>query len=294
VITFGFAGSNHALATAIYANQLGLKSASLLMPQVNAHYVRRNLLAGYHYKARLCDYGNLPLLLLGIMWQFCRGKMTLGKFPHVIPAGGSCPLGIIAYVNAAMELKEQIASGALPEPDFIYLPLGSMGTSAGLILGLKAVGLKTQVIPVRVIEERMASPARMLKLIRQTAALLCKFSPTFPHVTVSRDDLLIRNDCLGAGYAQFTDKGVKAADLVRTSAGIILNGTYSAKAFSAILDDAEKRVLDGKKVLFWNTYNSRDLSGATDNVDYHDLPKAFHRYFEEEVQSLDQVSYDKP
>lgn len=294
VITFGFAGSNHALATAIYANQLGLKSASLLMPQVNAHYVRRNLLAGHHYQARLCHYRNLPLLLLGMMWQLCRGRMTLGKFPHVIPAGGSCPLGIIAYVNAAMELKDQIAAGVLPEPDFVYLPLGSMGTSAGLILGLKVLGLKTRVIPVRVIEERIASPTRMLKLIRETTSFLCKFSPTFPRVTVSRDDLLIRNDCLGAGYAQFTDKGVKAANLVRTSAGIILNGTYSAKAFSAILDDANKRVLHGKKVLFWNTYNSRDLSAATGNVDYHDLPKAFHRYFEEDVQPLDRTSSDKP
>ncbi len=294
VITFGFAGSNHALATAIYANQLGLKSISLLMPQANAHYVRHNLLAGHHYKARLCNYGSLPLLLLGMMFQFCRSKVTLGKFPHIIPAGGSCPLGIIAYVNAAMELKDQVVAGVLPEPDFIYLPLGSMGTSAGLILGLKAVGLKTRVIPVRVIEERMASPARMLKLIRDTASFLCKFAPTFPHVTVSRDELLIRNDCLGAGYAQFTSEGVKAADMVRTSAGIILNGSYSAKAFSALMDDATKGILDGKKVLFWNTYNSRDLSTATGTVDYHDLPKAFHRYFEDEVQSLDRRSYDKP
>lgn len=264
------------------------------MPQVNAHYVRRNLLAGFHYRARLCHYGNLPLLLLGMMWQLCRGKVALGKFPYVIPAGGSCPLGIIAYVNAAMELKEQIAAGALPEPDFIYLPLGSMGTAAGLILGLKAVELKTQVIPIRVIEERMASPARMVKLINDTSALLCKFSPTFPRVTVSQEDLLIRNDCLGAGYARFTTNGVKAADLARTSAGIILNGAYSAKAFSAILDDAEKRMLNGKKVLFWNTYNSRDLSAATGSVDYHDMPKAFHRYFEDEVQALDRMSYDKP
>ena len=33
VLTFGYAGSNHALATAIYAQQVGLKSISMLMPQ---------------------------------------------------------------------------------------------------------------------------------------------------------------------------------------------------------------------------------------------------------------------
>lgn len=34
VLTFGFAGSNHALATAIYAQKLGLKSISILLAQL--------------------------------------------------------------------------------------------------------------------------------------------------------------------------------------------------------------------------------------------------------------------
>ena len=41
VMTFGFAGSNHALATAVYANKLGLRSISMLFPQPNAYYVRK-------------------------------------------------------------------------------------------------------------------------------------------------------------------------------------------------------------------------------------------------------------
>lgn len=287
VITFGFAGSNHALATTIYARQVGLRSASLLMPQVNAHYVRRNLLAGYHHSARICHYRDLPLLLLGIISQLCRGKVKYGAFPRFIPAGGSCPLGIIGYVNAAVELRDQITAGELPEPDLVYVPLGSMGTAAGLILGLGAVGLKTRVIPVRVIEERMASPKRMMRLIGKTEALLRRLDPAFPRVNLSRDDLFIRNDCLGEGYARFTEKAVKAADLMKSKAGVVLNGTYSAKAFSALLDDAEREELDEKVVLFWNTYNSRDLSGIAIGVDYRQLPKEFHRYFEEDVQPLD-------
>ena len=293
VITFGFAGSNHALATAIYAQQLGLRSASLLMPQVNAHYVRRNLLASQHYNARLCHYANVPLLCLGMIAQLCRGVVKHGALPRFIPGGGSCPLGLVGYVNAAMELKDQIAEGKLPEPDLIYVPLGSMGTSAGLMLGLKAAGLKTRVIPVRVIEERMASPKRMIRLIRETSSLLCSLAPDFPLVTISESDLSIRNDCLGEGYARFTEKAVKAADLMRTKAGIIMNGTYSAKAFSALLDDADKRMLNGKTVLFWNTYNSRNLSKVIAGVDYHRLPRKYHCYFEKDVQPLDRQGNDR-
>ena len=69
VITFGGAGSNHALATAIYAQQVGLKSISMLMPQPNANYVRRNLAMSHYYGAELhsCGAGlesprNLPLV----------------------------------------------------------------------------------------------------------------------------------------------------------------------------------------------------------------------------------------
>lgn len=290
VMTVGFAGSNHALATAIYANQVGLKSTSLLMPQANACYVRRNLLAGYYYGARLCHYKTLEHLCIGIIGQHMRGIATNGAVTTFIPAGGSCPLGILGYVNAAMELKDQILAGQLPEPDLLYVPLGSMGTSAGLILGFKAVGLKTKVCPIRVIEESMASPKQMLRLIRDTAKLLHVSDSTFPRVDISENDLNIRNDFLGEGYARFSEKGVHAAALLKQEANIVFNGTYSAKALSALVDDARKELLTGKTVLFWNTYNSRDLSAATGNVDYHDLPKAFYRYFQEDVQPLDRTS----
>lgn len=287
VMTVGFAGSNHALATAIYAQKVGLRSTSLLMPQLNAGYVRRNLLASYAYHARLCYYKSLGHLCLGVIGQQVRGIIKNRTLTRFIPAGGSSPVGLVGYVNAAFELRAQIVAGEVPEPDLIYVPLGSMGTASGLILGLKAAGLKTRVIPVRVIEERMACPKRMVRLIRQTAKLLSKADPSFPQVTIPEADLSIRNDCLGEGYACFTEKAVKACHLVKAEEGILLNGTYSAKAFSALLDDAAQGSLKGKTVLYWNTYNSRGLSAVSADVDHRQLPRPFHRYFEEDVQPLD-------
>lgn len=287
VLTYGFAGSNHAVATAIYSGKVGLKCTCLLMPQVNAHYVRRNLLAGFHYQARLRHYRNPSLLLLGILGQLLRGKLQTGVFPRYIPAGGSCPLGIIGYVNAAMELRDQVLAGELPEPDLLYVPLGSMGTAVGLTLGLRAVGFRTRVIPVRVLEEKMAGTRRMMGLMRKTESLLRRLDPTFPRVRPGGSDLFVRNDCLGEGYARFTEKGASAAGLMKREGGIILNGTYSAKAFSALVDDAERSELVDKTVLFWNTYNSKDLSKVTAGMDFRRIPKGFHRYFEEDVQPLD-------
>jgi hypothetical protein len=98
---------------------------------------------------------------------------------------------------------------------------------------------------------------------------------------------------MGEGYAHFTPQGVHAAALLRRSIGVVLNGSYSAKAFSAVLGDAAKGLLKGQTALFWNTYNSRDLSPATARVDYRQLPKPFHRYFEEDVQPLDKDGFDR-
>ena len=58
VMTIGYAGSNQALALALYADRLGIKSSSYLLPQANAHYVRCNLLASVHTHAKLyaCNY----------------------------------------------------------------------------------------------------------------------------------------------------------------------------------------------------------------------------------------------
>ncbi|MGD0058339.1 MAG: pyridoxal-phosphate dependent enzyme [Verrucomicrobiia bacterium] len=287
VITFGFAGSNHSLATAYYAKQLGLKCTALLLPQVNAHYVRRNLLASFHQQTELHHYATPTRLRLGLLGKLWQSRRQFGVWPRLIPPGGSCPLGAAGYVNAALELNDQIAGGAMPVPARIYVPLGSMGTAAGLILGLAIAGLNCEVAAVRVIEERLNPPRNLHRLLQRTDALLRRLDPATPRFRWPPPNLILRSDCLGDGYGRFTGTGIRAAVLMQRHAGIPMNGTYSAKAFAALLADAANGTLAGKTILFWNTYNSRDLAAMTADADYRQLPTGFHRYFESDVQPLD-------
>jgi len=199
VVTVGYAGSNHALALALYADRLGLKCTSFLLPQANAHYVRRNLLACYRHHARLRACGNYLTLVCGVLGGLLRATVQNGTLPGFIQPGGSSPLGIVGYVNAGFELKEQIDAGLLPEPDRIYIPLGSMGTTIGLMMGLKVAGVRSRIIAVRVLEEIFASPWRLRRRTRDTSAFLNKFDPSFPKLDCSLESLEIRNDCLGGG-----------------------------------------------------------------------------------------------
>jgi len=294
VMTFGGAGSNHALATAIYARQVGLKSISMLMPQPNARYVRRNLLMSYYCGAELhlCGAGlesvrNMPLVYAATTYQLLRHRLKKGHLPHFISPGGSSPLGVIGFVNAAFELRRQVTSGEIPEPEYIYVACGTMGTAAGLTLGLRAANLGGRVVSVGVCSKKIVNTSAMIKLISKTNCLLHSLDASFPKFEFSETDVDIRHDYFDKRYALFTDEGMEAVSLMRECEGIKLDGTYTGKALAALKHDAKSGSLRGKAVLFWNTLNSKDFSDAISDLDYHDLPRCFHRYFEEEVQPLD-------
>ena len=55
----------------------------------------------------------------------------------------------------------------------------------------------------------------------------------------------------------------------------------------SLIGETKKEDLSDKTVLFWNTYNSVDLSGYAAQHDYHELPEEFHKFFEVAEHSLD-------
>ena len=283
VLTFGYAGSNHCLATAVYARILGMRSISMLMPQPNALYVRQNLLMSYRQGAELHMYRNIPWLIFGTLRQLPLHILRYRRLPRVIPPGGSSTLGTLGFVNAAFELKEQIVKGEAPQPDRIYVAAGTMGTAAGLMLGLKAADLGSRVVAVAVAGERFVNARGMLRLIRRTNDLLCSLAPSFPKCGFTEADIDIRHGFVGQGYGRFTGEAVEAVVCMEQSEGIKLEGTYTGKTLAALIHDVKQQG-DERTILFWNTYNSRDFSQATALVDYRDLPRAFRRYFEEDLQ----------
>jgi len=287
VLTFGGAGSNHALATAIYSGQHGMKSISMLVPQPISKNVRRNLLLSQHFGAELHISASTKRLAVDVVKQLLIHRLRTGRFPVIIPPGGSSPLGAIGFVNAAMELKEQIDARMLPQPDLIYVALGSNGTAVGLMLGLKAAGLRTKVVPVRVTVKSFSNDAIFLRLFRKTNELLHGMDSSFPIFNPAPGDLGIRHEFFGRGYGVYTQEGIDAARLLKNASGITLEYTYTAKAFAALVHDADRGLLKDKTVLFWDTYNSREFANELKTADYHTLPKSFHEYFEKEVQTLD-------
>ncbi len=286
-LTFGCDGSNHALATGIYAKKMGMRSISILRTQHNARYVRSNLLKSLYYGIQLYHCETLEEMeTLAASLERQRLEET-GRPVYRIPVGGSSPLGTVGFDNAAFELKEQIDAGLLPEPDRIYAAAGTLGTVAGLTLGLDILGMKTRVVAVRVNSETRINPQNYAGLMNATAALLHQADPGISIRAYAPEDTRIEEGYYGADYAMFTEEGVRAANFMRKTYGIALDGTYTGKTFAALLDAARAEENRGKALLFWNTLNSRKPPPEALQGDYHNLPKDFWPCFEQKVQPLD-------
>jgi D-cysteine desulfhydrase len=282
VFTFGVAGSNHALATSIYATALGLESIPLLTPQTNAAYTRRNLLVQAHVGARLRHFHReIDAERAGRLLERVARRPALR-----VKGGGSSPLGTTGYVNAGLELADQIRAGECPLPDAIYVALGTMGTAAGLSLGLRAAGLDIPIVMIRVVRDTIANPTAWRRLHAATGRLLRSHDLRFPRLPADRPD--IRHEYIGPGYARFTPAGMDAVAWAAGEKDLKLEGTYTGKAMAALREDAAAQ--KGKTLLFWNTYNSRPLPAGALERDWRGLPGDFHDYFKRPLQPLDPES----
>jgi D-cysteine desulfhydrase len=286
VITFGTAGSNHALATAVYARQCGLQCFSMLTPQPVAHSVRRNLLSGYAIGNQLHGFETYEDSVSAAR-DMCSDAGEKRQKLCMIRGGGSSPLGCVGFVNAGLELAQQLASEGLEKPDVIYVALGTMGTVTGLMLGLRAAGISSQVIAIRVVAGEVANEARYRRLYRETCDLLTGADSSFPAPVASIERPDVRHNFFGPGYGFLTRESMQAVAIAKNKLGIALEGTYTGKTYAAMMADMQAGLLEGKKVLFWNTYSSALPPLPIDTVDYRDLPPFFHRFFEQPVQSLD-------
>jgi len=281
VITSGAAGSNHALATAIYAGKAGLKTTLMLFTQPNSLAVRNNLLMDLYCGAELFHDDNFELHRRHVADIIKHYEYKEGKAPYVIPSGGSSPLGITGYVNAAFELRSQIDDRRIPEPSSIHVAFGTMGTAAGLLLGMKASGIKSRLIMVRVVPVTVADMNRFDALYNEGNRLLHGLDQSFPLLPFTSGEWELRDQYLGGGYGLYDGRIREAVELAEKTEEIHLDPTYSGKAFASFIDEAREN--NNGALLFWNTKNSRPYPLEALSLDYHRLPKEFYRYFEEEA-----------
>lgn len=277
VMTTGPLGTHHGLATALYGRRLGLKVALLLTYQRPNEHVVRQLCRMQRAGAEMHYTRSGPLT--AVMVPYLAIKYTgrdRGRRPYLVPPGASTPLGALGYVNAAVELAEQVRAGELPEPETIVLPVGSGGTAAGLALGLGIAGLHSRIVGVAITRAPTSWAPTVKRMAIETARLIRRSGVADLEASVA--EVSVSDRWLGGGYGRPTIQGEEASRLMASEEGVQLEPTYTAKTVAGLTAMCAARELRGP-VLYWHTYDAR-LAGESGfgPPDYAALPREFRRF----------------
>lgn len=250
ILTLGGYGSHHVLATALYAIPRGHRVAAVLAPQPITEWSRKTL------KALLASGATLyfarrdievPLLAMRARRELPRPLVELG-------AGGSSPLGNLAWVAAGREIAAQVKAGLCPSFDAVYVALGSGGMTAGLWLGLGDAA--KELVAVNAVRWSIAAGLLVRWLAIRARAHLPQSEPPLP-LPLPRPRLRFDSSQLGPGYGHPTPAALEAVRRA-ADAGLKLEPVYTGKVLAAIQRDADAGRLRNKRVLFVHSASSVD------------------------------------
>ena len=270
LITVGAAGSHHALATTIYGRQHGFEVSLVLFPQPFTPHVRDILLLDVAYGAELRftrRMETVPAALFAATMRYRRERAV------VIPPGGSDPVGTLGYVNAALELVDQVQGGQLPVPDTIVVAAGTLGTTAGLALGFALAKMPIHIIATRITSRIVTNERVLLRLIRGAEDILRRAGLDCAVAQPAFDSVELRHEYIGRGYGVTTEAGERAAEVLR-GMRIHLDTTYTAKAAAALLEQASSAP---GNVLFWHTLSAAEPP-LPPHITIDNLPAPFRSY----------------
>lgn len=256
ILTFGGLGTNWGLATALYGREYGLRTALALVDQPVDDHVRAQQARLRASGATLHFTHTKARTIASLPWLLARHSSD-ARLPYLLPAGGSSPVGVLGYVEAALEIADQVATGALPLPSHVVCAVGTGGTLAGLTLGFRIAGLPTQAVGVVVNDTLPLDAPTLARLTERCAKLLRACGAQFDVGSISAEDMDVRTEWLGPGYGHHLEQAEQVRARARDLEALDLDPVYTGKAMAGALAMLDRGHLGDKPVLFLHTDGPR-------------------------------------
>ena len=166
----------------------------------------------------------------------------------------------LGHVAAGLELAEQVARGEMPTPDYLFVPLGSMGTAAGLLVGCRLAGLRCRLVGVATYSRWFCTAGRWAATARRVLRFMRRRDPTVPNIDIHRHDVDVVTTALGRGYAHETEAAQRVGREMAELEGLATDGTYTAKTLVGMLDYARISRAEKAASVYWHTYQPRNVT----------------------------------
>lgn len=255
VVTYGGLQSNHARMTAAACASLGIE-AHIFYFDSRPHDFRGNLFLNQLFGAKMhfvpIGGGNDGSLTIETTNRLVKllTILRVGPGAYFIPVGGHSVSGCLGYVNAALEIHDQLSQLSLPNGRItVVTAAGTGGTLAGLMAGFTLAGTRVKVLGIDIGKLWRAFPTSIARLAGNLCAALGEARQYRPE-----DTPIIENRYAEPGYARLSDETVQAIESLAQTEGIMLDPVYTGKAFAGVIDIIrEGRFGKDEHVIFLHT-----------------------------------------
>ncbi len=153
-----------------------------------------------------------------------------GRVPYIIYLGPDhTPYGALGYVRACGELVAQFKDSG-HQPDRLFVASGSGHTHAGLLFGLRSLGIAIPIEGVAVRRRADLQIPRIINRCRQISEL------TGLENRVRDEEVVVNDVHLAPGYGRLGSGAGAALRSIAVNEGIAVDPVYTAKVLAACLD----------------------------------------------------------
>jgi D-cysteine desulfhydrase family pyridoxal phosphate-dependent enzyme len=253
--------SNHCRQCAAAAAKLGLECFLVLRRDAHAEPVQGNLLLDYLLGARvqLVDAA-MGAELEAAKIKFGEELKAKGRKPYVFAGMRYTALSACAYVSDFVEILDQCDAQNI-RPDALYV-CSAGATGSGLALAAKALNAPFPVVSVAPIRWGYDTRERMANIANTAAEFLGL------EVRLTADDINFTEGYVGEEYGKVTRECLDALKLMARSEGILLDPSYTSKAFAGLLDHVRTgKIAAGATVVFIHTGGTPALFAYDQELD---------------------------
>ncbi len=239
MLTTGGPQTNHGRTTVAAAIHCGMKPI-LVLGGHKPDYLSGNLTLDAMMGTDIVFSEDVPAAIEKTIARY----EAQGDKVYNLRVGGSSMTGVCGYVMAVKEIMEQCEAMHI-QPKYLVCAVGSLGTYGGLNAGVRYFHAPFKIMGVPV------SPQPMEERKKNAADFINQISETYEMgFTVKPEELLINN---GPEDNPYSGEAYNKPDPTTRSymfelareEGIILDPTYTGKAFRGFLEMADQGIIDG-------------------------------------------------